>query len=265
MGSQASIDHHVDAQEEDSEDTIGRGPVSGSSGKCADSSLEKLPTETLMRIIGFLHFPKVSIAFTCSRMYKIFKKVHPEPISLCNTGVCEFIDHLDPFESEKVHLSLQNYSPILRVYELKNYVYKVVLHLYERRPATPEEGPLFASQAYGRFLRRPYYDERGNRKDLRAKYRTYELYLACWTDCMPKGFSIPYPHNKGRIMYELEMKQAIDELLDSMDDATPEEYHHRFVFLVNFLRVGSSTEVNNLIMMSISWKQFGEWRDMIGF
>ncbi|ESZ91726.1 hypothetical protein SBOR_7877 [Sclerotinia borealis F-4128] len=242
MGAQESDIQNLDHQEENGKDTVIRALVPEASIKGA-SSLERLPTEALIKIIKYLPISEVSIAFTCPRMYQIFKDIHPRPISLCNIDVVKRIDHLDPYESANVHLLLQKYSPILRVYKPKDYIYTVISNLYVPAPCKDGDELHYRSQPY----------------------RTYEMYVTRWSEYMPKDFKFPYPHNKGRVAYKLEMKLAVDELLDSMDVTTGHEYMRRFFFLEKFLGVGSQAEVNELIRVNLTWKRYGEWRDMMGF
>ncbi|KAJ8067884.1 hypothetical protein OCU04_003470 [Sclerotinia nivalis] len=258
MGGQTSTVQQSDAQEDDSKGGITRasrprGP------KQLDFSLEKLPTEVILRIVQFLPVSHISIAFTCPRMYEIFKDVRPQPISLCNAGVAP---HLDPSSTETVHLKLLEYAWILRVYEPKDYVYKVLTRVCQ---SAPDDGIPYRYQYYGRFLRRPYYSDERNCRDLKQRYRNYELYTQCWSQRMPKEFPYPHPYNKGRFTYEMEMKEAIHELLDSMDDATPEEYRERMFFMWKFLAIGSNAEVKGLVIANLSLKHFAQWREMIEF
>ncbi|TGO85579.1 hypothetical protein BPOR_0383g00050 [Botrytis porri] len=107
---------------------------------------------------------------------------------------------------------------------------------------------LYRYEHYGRFLRRPYYDNKTNYKDLKDKYRDYELFAHCWAKIMEGVFTYPYPHNKGRVIYEMEMKQEIRRLLDSMDDATPKQYILREFFMTEFLAIGSYEQVKDLVL-----------------
>ncbi|CAD6449022.1 64d723a7-324f-4055-a651-7cb033af555c-CDS [Sclerotinia trifoliorum] len=224
-----------------------------------DCSLEKLPTEIILRIMQFLSVYHISIALTCPRMYKIFKDVHPQPLSLCSTGVPP---RLDPSNTKRMHLKLLEYAWIMRVYEPKDYIFEVIM---TRKCKRVPNDKIYRYQYYGRFLCRPYYDNQKNRTDLKHRYRDYELYTQCWSKQMPKDFHYPYPYNKGRFMYEMEMKEAIHVLFDSMDDVSPDEYKERIFFMWKFLKIGSNAEVNGLVTANLSLKYFGQWREMMEF
>lgn len=230
-----------------------------------DSPLERIPTEILIKIIKSLRVSDVSIAFTCPRMYDIFKDVFPRPISLCNTGVVHHIDHLDPYQTKKVHVKLQKYSPILKVYNPKDYIYRVMTRVSEPAAYDLKQDIWYQYQHYGRFLRRPYYDDEENCTYLREQYRNFELYKMCWYKHMPEGFSLPNPHNKGRIVYDKEIKEAVRELIDTIEVVTPEVYRQRLFFLKQFLKIGSTEEVDALVTANRTLKYYSQWREMIGF
>ncbi|KAF7959441.1 hypothetical protein EAE96_001058 [Botrytis aclada] len=233
--------------------------------KPSDSTLEKLPMEILLRIIRSLNVSDVSIAFTCPRMYVMFKDVFLRPISLCNTGVTPHIDHLDALKVKKVHSKLIKYAPMLSIYQPKDYTYRVVTRVCKPARYDMKLGILYRYEHYGRFLRRPYYDKEENYRDLKGKYFNYELYAHCWERLMGDVFTYPYPHNKGRVIYEMEMKQEIHRLLDSMVDATPTQYVEREFFLKQFIATGSDKEVKDLVFTTLSLIQFAQWREMLDF
>lgn len=62
----------------------------------------------------------------------------------------------------------------------------------------------------------------------------------------------PYPHNKGRVMYEMEMKQEIHRLLDSMEDVSNEQYTEREFFMKEFLAIGSYKEIKDPVLANLS-------------
>ncbi|KAF5867868.1 uncharacterized protein Bfra_007063 [Botrytis fragariae] len=233
--------------------------------KQSDSKLERLPAEILLKIMRFLIVSDVSIAFTCPRMYVMFKDVFPRPISLCNAGVTPHIDHLDALKVKKLHSKLIKYAPMLRIYKPKDYIYRVVTRVCKPSRYDMELGFLFRYEHYGRFLRRPYYDNEENYRDLKDKYLNYELFAHCWAETMEGVFTYPYPHNKGRVIYEMEMKQEIHRLLDSMDDATPKQYILREFFMKEFLAIGTYIEVKDLVIANLSLIYFSQWREMSDF
>ncbi|KAF7896701.1 uncharacterized protein EAF01_009104 [Botrytis porri] len=191
-------------------------------------------------------------------MYVIFKDVFPRPISLCNTDVTPHIDHLDALKSRKVHSKLIKYAPMLRIYKRKDYIYRVVTRVCKPARYDMNLEILYRYEHYGRFLRRPYYDNKTNYKDLKDKYRDYELFAHCWAKIMEGVFTYPYPHNKGRVIYEMEMKQEIRRLLDSMDDATPKQYILREFFMTEFLAIGSYEQVKDLVLVNLSLIHFSQ-------
>ncbi|TGO44819.1 hypothetical protein BCON_0458g00010 [Botryotinia convoluta] len=147
--------------------------------KQSDSTLEMLPVEILLKIMRSLNVSDVSIAFTCPRMYVMFKDVFPRPISLCNTGITPHIDHLDILKIKKVHSTLIKYAPMLSIYKPKDYIYGVVTRVCKPARYDMKLGILYRYEHYGRFLRRPYYDNEENYRDLKDKYLNYELYVHC--------------------------------------------------------------------------------------
>ncbi|TGO15601.1 hypothetical protein BTUL_0038g00310 [Botrytis tulipae] len=225
----------------------------------------RLPVEILLKIMRSLNVSDVSIAFICPRMYAMFKDVFARPISLCNTGVTPHIDHLDALRIKKLHSKLIKYAPMLRIYKPKDYIYRVVTRVCKPAKYDMELGLLFRYEHYGRFLRRPYYDNEENCRDLKDKYLNYELFSHCWAEIMEGVFTYPYPHNKGRAIYEMEMKQEIHRLLDSMDDATPKQYVLREFFMKEFLAIGTSVEVKDLVLANLSLIHFSQWREMSDF
>ncbi|KAF7934651.1 uncharacterized protein EAE98_002696 [Botrytis deweyae] len=233
--------------------------------KQSDSSLERLPVEILLKIMRSLIVSDVSIAFTCPRMYVMFKDAFPRPISLCNTGVTPHIDHLDALKVKKVHSKLIKYAPMLSIYKPKDYIYRVVTRVCKPARYDIKLEVLYRFEHYGRFLRRPYYDNEENCRDLKDKYVEYELYVHCWSRRMGEVFTYPYPHNKGRVIYEMEMKREIHRLLDSMDDATPSQYIEREFFMKEFLAIGSYKEIQDLILADLSLIRYSQWRDMSNF
>ncbi|APA15807.1 predicted protein [Sclerotinia sclerotiorum 1980 UF-70] len=225
-----------------------------------NSSFEKLPTEVIRRIMHFLSVYHISIAFTCPRMYKIFKNVHLQPLSLYSECVQP---HVDPANKKRMHLKLLEYAWIMRVFEPKDYVFEVLTRECQRIINNIIYG--YRYQYDGRFLCRPYYDDQGNCRDLKHRYQDYDFYTRCWSNRMPKDFQYPYPYNKGRFTYETEVKGAIHVLFDSIDDATPQKYKERIDFMWKFLKIGSNAKVKGLVTANLSLKYFGQWREIMEF
>ncbi|TEY31282.1 hypothetical protein BOTCAL_0806g00020 [Botryotinia calthae] len=208
MGTQISKRKHFRPLIEDLKNALDFSPVSRATEQ-PDSTLEKLPTEVLLRIMQSLDVSDVSIAFTCPHIVV--------------TRVCKPED-------------------------------------YDMRP-----GILNRYEHCGRFLRRPYYDDEENYRDLKEKYWNYELFVHCWTRRMEGVFTYPYPHNKGRVIYDMEMKQEIQRLLDSIENATHEQYMEREFFMKEFVAIGSYKEIKDLILANLSLIQLSQWREMMDF
>ena len=118
---------------------------------------------------------------------------------------------------------------------------------------------------YGRFIRRLYYNNEENYRDLKDKYWNYELFVHCWTRRMERVSKYPYPHSKGRLVYDMEMKREIHRLLDSMEDANNEQYMELEFFTKEFLAIGSYKEIKGLVLANLSLIQFNQWREMLDF
>ncbi|CCD56806.1 hypothetical protein BofuT4_P140680.1 [Botrytis cinerea T4] len=125
MGNQISKKQHFRPLIEDLKNALYFSSVSRAKEQ-SDSTLEKLPTEVLLRIMQSLDVSDVSVAFTCRRIYRVV------------TRVCK----------------PEDYDMRLRI-----------LNRYEH---------------YGRFIRRLYYNDEENYRDLKDKYWNYELFVHCW-------------------------------------------------------------------------------------